>query len=95
MFLCSYRSLKPYHWANVFIPILPDELFECVSSPVPYIIGIVARDKAHLKEIESDYRVAQHIQLGLNVINVTSGTVQWNEEKNAKGKRLIKASGIM
>lgn len=87
--------LKPYSWASVFIPLLPEEMIEFLSSPVPYIVGMVARDKAHLKKIESDSNVKMHIRAGLNVLNVTTGKIQWNEEKIVKEKKLVKASGIV
>ena len=95
---CSFTLLdllKPYKWASVFIPMLPEEMIEFISSPVPYVVGVVARDKAHLKEIEADSLVKQEIQHGLSVINITSGNIQWTQESHIKEKRLNKASHIM
>ena len=87
--------LKPYKWASVFIPVLPEEMIEFVSSPVPYVIGVVARDKAHLKKIENNFYVKQHLNHGLNIINVTSRKIQWTQETNTKVEKHVKASYIM
>lgn len=66
--------LKPYKWASTFMPILPPSLIDFLSSPVPYITGMVADNGKHLQEMIYDYRVQEAIASdGLSVLNLNSG----------------------
>ena len=87
--------LSPYQWVSVFIPLLPESMMEFISAPVPYVIGLCARDKAHLTQIENDSVVKEQIKHGLNVINLASGQIKWTQENTIKKKKLTRSSGIM
>jgi len=66
--------LKPYKWASTFMPILPPSLIDFLSSPVPYITGMVADNGRHLQDMINDYRVQEAIASdGLSVLNLDSG----------------------
>ena len=87
--------LQPYTWPNVMIPLLPEEIMDVVSSPVPYIVGIVTRNKESVKEIENDMRVKAHMDEGLTVINLTSRKILWTTSEEIKMNGLIHGSKIM
>ena len=31
----------PLHWQGIYIPVLPQEIIDATSSPVPFVIGIL------------------------------------------------------
>jgi len=43
--------LYPLHWQGIYIPVLPQEIIDATSSPVPYVIGIL---KQHSKIMDED-----------------------------------------
>ena len=78
--------LKPYKWSSIFLPILSDDMIDFISSPVPFIAGMVSRDRASVKRIEDDERVKHERKDGLTVINTTDWEVLWTEEDGLKNK---------
>ena len=72
--------LKPYKWASVFLPSLSEDMLDFVSSPVPFIAGMVGKDKSSLKSIEMDDRVMNERIAGLTIIDITSSKVLWTQE---------------
>ena len=92
----AFKSLlHPYTWPNVIIPLLPEDIMDIVSSPVPYIIGIVATNKTGVKKIENDMRVKAHMDEGLTVINLTSEKIIWTTCREINDNNLIKGKNIM
>ena len=87
--------LQPYSWPNVSITSLPADIMDVVSSPVPYIVGMVARSKESVSEIENDIRVKAHMDEGLTVINLTSEEILWTECKTINKYKLHCGHKIM
>ena len=87
--------LQPYSWPNVIIPSLPEDIMDIVSSPVAQIVGIVARSRESVKELENDPRVKAQMDGGLTVINLTSEKILWTTCSEIRKKRLIHGNKIM
>ena len=87
--------LQPYTWPNVIIPSLPQDIIDVVSSPVPYIVGIVAASEESVKEIENDMRVKAHMDEGLTVINLTSWKISWTTSSEIHKHKLMHGDKIM
>lgn len=45
--------LYPFTWCHVFIPILPNNLWELVESPTPIICGVLSKDIVKQYKIEN------------------------------------------
>ncbi|XP_063694869.1 DENN domain-containing protein 2D-like isoform X2 [Bolinopsis microptera] len=45
------QLLYPLQWQGIYIPVLPQEILDATSSPVPFVIGIL---KQHAKELDED-----------------------------------------
>ena len=73
--LALLSLLAPFKWASAFMPIIPHDMLDFVSSPVPFIAGVVRRTELGLKKIEEDYRVQNAIEEGMSVLNLDSGKV--------------------
>lgn len=43
---CLARLMQPLAWAQTLIPILPAELIDVLDAPMPYLVGIRARELA-------------------------------------------------
>merc|ERR1712151_1305287 len=67
--------LKPYEWSSAFIPSIPIDYLDFVSSPVPLIAGIVAENKSRLKDILFDDRVKDALNNGTSILNLDTGNV--------------------
>mmetsp|Transcript_31581 Transcript_31581/g.64889 ORF Transcript_31581/g.64889 Transcript_31581/m.64889 type:complete len:1488 (-) Transcript_31581:142-4605(-) len=65
--------LDPYKWASAFMPLLPAEMLDFVSSPVPFIAGMIVEDKHHLHSIIHDPGVKEAMMCGLSIVNLVSG----------------------
>lgn len=87
--------LQPYSWPNVIIPSLPQDIMDVVSSPVPYIVGIVAASEESIKEIENDMRVKAHMDEGLTVINLTSWKISWTTSSEIHKHKLMHGDKII
>lgn len=76
--------LKPYEWQSSFLPTLTNEMMDFLSSPVPFIAGMVARNKKHLEKIKMDSRVREAMEIGLSVVDLSSNEVYWTTEKEVR-----------
>jgi len=65
--------LDPYKWASAFMPLLPRDMLDFVSSPVPFIAGMIVEGKQHLHSIIHDYGVKDAMLHGLSIVNLVSG----------------------
>ena len=65
--------LDPYKWASAFMPLLPREMLDFVSSPVPFIAGMLVKDKKDLHSIIHDHGVKDAMLHGLSIVNLVSG----------------------
>ena len=65
--------LDPYKWASAFMPLLPSDMLDFVSSPVPFIAGMIVDGKQHLHNIIHDYGVKDAMLQGLSIVNLVSG----------------------
>ena len=72
--------LKPFKWASNFMPLLPSHMLDFVSSPVPFLIGMVVKNIDHSLKIEKDDRVCEAMAVGLSIINLTSQSVHLTTE---------------
>ena len=87
--------LQPYTWPNVSITSLPEDKLDVVSSSFPYIIGIIARSKEIVTDIENDVRVRERMDDGLTVINLTSEKILWTTCKRINKYKLHCGHKIM
>uniref|UniRef100_A0A915DVG6 UDENN domain-containing protein n=1 Tax=Ditylenchus dipsaci TaxID=166011 RepID=A0A915DVG6_9BILA len=46
------RLLYPFHWQNLFIPILPKDLVDMLMAPMPYMIGVPKQTFRNLNRAE-------------------------------------------
>ena len=58
-------------------------------------MGIVARSRESVKELENDPRVKAQMDGGLTVINLTSEKILWTTCSEIRKKRLIHGNKIM
>ncbi|KAL9183930.1 hypothetical protein ACHAXT_002016 [Thalassiosira profunda] len=65
--------LDPYKWASAFMPLLPREMLDFVSSPVPFIAGMIVEGKRHLHSILHDHGVKDAMLHGLSIVNLVAG----------------------
>jgi len=65
--------LDPYKWASAFMPLLPRDMLDFVSSPVPFIAGMIVEGKQHLHSIIHDHGVKDAMLCGLSIVNLVSG----------------------
>ncbi|KAL7554470.1 hypothetical protein ACHAWF_017925 [Thalassiosira exigua] len=73
---CSTALLElmdPYKWASAFMPLLPRDMLDFVSSPVPFIAGMIVEGKQHLHSIIHDHGVKDAMLHGLSIVNLVSG----------------------
>ena len=78
---CALLELiQPFQWASNFIPLLPRDMLDFVNSPVPFVIGMMAKNQEHSLLLERDHRVIEAMSEGLSVINLLTGTVHITTE---------------
>jgi len=65
--LCSL--LAPYNWAGTFIPVLPNNMLDFLSSPVPFICGMSMK-RGEANRVLNDGGVREAINSGLSVIDL-------------------------
>eukprot|EP01105_Mastigella_eilhardi_P000904 TRINITY_DN11114_c0_g1_i1.p1 TRINITY_DN11114_c0_g1~~TRINITY_DN11114_c0_g1_i1.p1 ORF type:complete len:1570 (-),score=324.89 TRINITY_DN11114_c0_g1_i1:43-4230(-) len=63
---CLAALLWPLQWAHVLIPLLPESLREFLSSPTPFLVGMISESRAG---------VPQHVLQELVVVDLDAGTV--------------------
>ena len=77
----SYKKYAKHHvFLGVFIPILPSGILDFVSSPVPFIAGIVVNSKEKIVKIIRDTRVKHALKDGLSLLNLSSGRLEMTKE---------------
>lgn len=76
--------LKPYQWQSSFMPTLTEDMMDFISSPVPFIGGMIARNSKDLEKLIMDSRVQEAMDFGLTVINLSSNKVYWTKEKEVR-----------
>jgi len=80
---CTFALLEllaPYKWASIFLPLLSEDMIDFVSSPVPFIAGMIGRDRASLKRIKTDHRVEHERMDGLTIIDLSDGNILWTKK---------------
>jgi len=65
--------LEPCKWASAFMPLLPRDMVDFVSSPVPFIAGMIVESKHQLHSIIHDHGVKDAMLHGLSLVNLVSG----------------------
>jgi len=73
--------LEPYKWASAFMPLLPRDMIDFVSSPVPFIAGMIVESKDQLHSIVHDHGVKDSMLNGLSIVNLVSGKLIVTREK--------------
>lgn len=76
--------LRPYKWASTFMPLLPQNMLDFVHSPVPFITGVVVKDRSNANRVEKDHRVVEALSNGLSIVNLISGSVLITKEPGIK-----------
>mmetsp|Transcript_3030 Transcript_3030/g.4565 ORF Transcript_3030/g.4565 Transcript_3030/m.4565 type:complete len:1665 (-) Transcript_3030:65-5059(-) len=72
--------LDPFQWASAFIPLLPIEMIDFVSAPVPFIAGVVVTNEKEMHHLESDLRVKDAVSSGLSIVNLWRNKVRVTHE---------------
>lgn len=72
--------LDPFHWASAFMPLLPVDMIDFVSAPVPFIAGVVVKDDKNLHDFERDVRVKDALSSGLSIVNLWRKKVRVTSE---------------
>jgi hypothetical protein len=67
------QLLQPLLWASAFMPLIISDMLEFVSSPGPFLAGMVARDIWQLNAIKSDACVKEAVRDGLSIIYLYRG----------------------
>ena len=70
--------LKPYDWAGTVIPLLPNTLYEILSSPVPFLVGVAGNSSSTIMEDES---MPEAMKNGLSVVNLDESYVVCTPEE--------------
>lgn len=73
--------LDPYKWSSAFMPLLPMEMMDFVSSPVPFIAGMICEDKQQLRAITHHPSVKEAMLNGLSLVNLVTGKLSITREK--------------
>ena len=73
--------LDPYKWASAFMPLLPGEMLDFVSSPVPFIAGTIVENSKRLHDIIHDSGVREAMLNGLSIVNLVSGKLIVTRER--------------
>jgi hypothetical protein len=75
------EMLDPYKWASAFMPLLPREMLDFVSSPVPFIAGTIVENSKRLQEIIHDSGVREAMMNGLSIVNLVTGKLIVTRER--------------
>jgi hypothetical protein len=75
------EMLNPYKWASAFMPLLPGEMLDFVSSPVPFIAGTIVENSKRLQEIIHDTGVREAMLNGLSIVNLVTGKLIVTRER--------------
>lgn len=72
--------LDPFIWASAFMPLLPIDMIDFVSAPVPFIAGVVVKSEKNLHDFERDVRVKDALSSGLSIVNLWRKKVRVTSE---------------
>lgn len=75
------NMLSPYKWASAFMPLLPGEMLDFVSSPVPFIAGTIVENSKRLQELIHDSGVREAMLNGLSIVNLVTGKLIVTRER--------------
>jgi hypothetical protein len=81
--LALMELIRPFTWASNFLPLLPMDLLDFVSSPVPFVAGMVCNDIKIAQIIERD-EVKDAMREGLSVVNLNQGNLFVATEKGIR-----------
>eukprot|EP00814_Leptocylindrus_danicus_P006362 CAMPEP_0116017252 /NCGR_PEP_ID=MMETSP0321-20121206/7939_1 /TAXON_ID=163516 /ORGANISM="Leptocylindrus danicus var. danicus, Strain B650" /LENGTH=879 /DNA_ID=CAMNT_0003487413 /DNA_START=21 /DNA_END=2657 /DNA_ORIENTATION=+ len=78
--------LKPYKWSSPLLPSMSLSMIDFVSSPVPFIAGIPAKEPRIIAKHEA---VIEATQTGLSLVNITNGKFFLTFNRDAQDMLLI------
>ena len=82
--ICALLQLvKPFQWASNWLPLLPLDMIDFVSSPVPFVAGMVCNN-GKFAEIIRMNEVKDAMTEGLSVVNLNQGKLLMTKEKGIK-----------
>ena len=82
--LALVELIKPFEWAGAFLPIVPECMRDIVSSPVPFLVGMVTYGEQELKEFEKSSQVHQALLNGMSILNLSTGALKITSEKGIR-----------
>ena len=81
--LALMQLLRPFKWASNCLPLLPFAMLDFVSSPVPFVAGMICNGIKFSEIIDRD-EVKDAVKEGLSVANLTQGKLLVTKEKGIK-----------
>ena len=63
------------------MPLLPREMLDFVSSPVPFIAGTIVENSKRVQDIVRDTSVREAMSNGLSIVNLVTGKLIVTREK--------------
>jgi hypothetical protein len=81
--LALMQLLRPFSWASNCLPLLPFAMLDFVSSPVPFVAGMICNG-IKFSEITDRDEVKEAVKEGLSVANLTQGKLLVTKEKGIK-----------
>jgi hypothetical protein len=73
-------KIKPFQWASNWLPLLPLDMIDFASSPVPFVAGMVCNN-GKFAEIIRMNEVEDAMKEGLSVMNLNQGKLIMTKEK--------------
>lgn len=81
--LALMQLLRPFSWASNCLPLLPFAMLDFVSSPVPFVAGMVCNGIKFSEIIDRD-EVKDAMKEGLSVVELTQGKLLVTTEKGVR-----------
>jgi hypothetical protein len=72
--------LEPFEWFGVFLPVLPHNLLDFVTSPVPFVAGMAVNDYTRVRQVENDKRTLDAMANGMSLLNLSTKTLHITSE---------------
>jgi hypothetical protein len=72
--------LEPFEWFGVFLPVLPHNLLDFVTSPVPFVAGMAVNDFIRVQQVENDKRTLDAMANGMSLLNLSTKTLHITSE---------------
>lgn len=82
--LALMQLLRPFNWASNCLPLLPLAMLDFVSSPVPFVAGMIICNGIKFSEIIDRDEVTDAVKEGLSVVDFTQGKLLVTKEKGIK-----------